>query len=104
MTIDEQLVQFRGRSASKQYTPSKPAKYGIKMLWLCDLFMPFAIDGIIYLGKQPGAAMQKNLRENIVVRFSSGLKQSGNLKSADLNFAVGLPPSFAMLYFVCHWK
>ena len=30
LTVDEQLVGFRGRSF-KQYMPSKPAKYGIKI-------------------------------------------------------------------------
>ena len=80
--------------------PSKPAKYRIKIVWLCDSFMSFVINGIIYLGKQPGEAIQKNLRENIVVRLSSELKQSGNLTFATLKFAVGLPLSFIMLYFV----
>ena len=47
--------------------PSKPAKYEIKIFWLCDSFTPFATDGIIYLGKQPGEAKQKNLGENVVV-------------------------------------
>ena len=42
VTIDEQLVPFRGRCKFKQYMPSKPAKYGIKIFWLCDSFMPFA--------------------------------------------------------------
>ena len=63
--------------------------------------MPFAIDGIIYFGKQPAEAIQKNLGENIVVCLSSGLKQSGNLKSAALNFAMGLPLKFVMMCFVC---
>ena len=31
VTIDEQLVPFRGRCKFKQYMPSKPAKYGIKI-------------------------------------------------------------------------
>ena len=37
--------------------PSKPAKYGIKIFWLCDSFMSFTIDGIMYLDKQPGEAI-----------------------------------------------
>ena len=85
VTIDEQLIPFRGRCKFKQYMPSKPAKYGIKIFWLCDSFMPFAIDGIIYLSKQPGEAIQKNLGENIVLRLSSGIKQSGNHKLATVN-------------------
>ena len=61
--------------------------------------MRFAIDGITYLGKQPGETIQKNIGENIIIWPRSGLKQSGNLKSAALNFAVDLPLSFIMLYF-----
>ncbi|CAJ1061405.1 piggyBac transposable element-derived protein 3-like%2C partial [Xyrichtys novacula] len=30
ITVDEQLVPFRGRCPFRQYIPSKPAKYGIK--------------------------------------------------------------------------
>jgi len=36
VTVDEQLVAFRGRCPFKQYIPSKPAKYGIKIWTLCD--------------------------------------------------------------------
>ena len=57
----------------------------------------------IYLGKQPREAIQQNLGENIVVRLSSGLKQSSNFKCAALKFAVGLQLGFVMLYFVCDW-
>ncbi|KAI3358342.1 hypothetical protein L3Q82_014779 [Scortum barcoo] len=34
VTIDEQLVPFRGRCKFLQYMPSKPAKYGIKIFWM----------------------------------------------------------------------
>ncbi|XP_051566192.1 uncharacterized protein LOC127447964 isoform X1 [Myxocyprinus asiaticus] len=33
VTVDEQLVPFRGRCPFRQYMPSKPAKYGIK-IWV----------------------------------------------------------------------
>lgn len=36
ITIDEQLVPYRGRCPFRQYIPSKPAKYGIKIWVLCD--------------------------------------------------------------------
>lgn len=36
MTLDEQLVAFRGRCPFKQYIPSKRAKYGIKIWALVD--------------------------------------------------------------------
>ncbi|KAJ8402986.1 hypothetical protein AAFF_G00359020 [Aldrovandia affinis] len=46
VTVDEQLVPFRGRSKFVQYMPSKPAKYGMKIFWICDARIPYAIDGI----------------------------------------------------------
>ena len=36
ITVDEQLVPFRGRCSFIQYMPSKPDKYGIKIFWACD--------------------------------------------------------------------
>ena len=36
LTIDEQLVEFHGRVKFKQYIPSKPGKFGIKLFWMCD--------------------------------------------------------------------
>ncbi|CAD7093078.1 unnamed protein product [Hermetia illucens] len=36
VTVDEQLVPFRGRCPFTQYIPSKPHKYGIKIWCLCD--------------------------------------------------------------------
>ena len=35
MTVDEQLVCFRGRCPFRQYIPSKPGKYGIKVWAIC---------------------------------------------------------------------
>jgi hypothetical protein len=36
VTVDEQLITFRGRSGFKVYIPSKPGKYGMKVWMLCD--------------------------------------------------------------------
>ena len=38
-TIDEMLVGFRGRCGFRQYIPSKPNKYGIKIYALVDAKM-----------------------------------------------------------------
>ena len=37
LTIDEQMVPFKGRHRLKQYLPSKPKKWGYKILILADL-------------------------------------------------------------------
>lgn len=61
VTIDEQLVAFRGRCGFIQYMPSKPAKYGIKFFWLCESEKGYAVNGDIYTGKKPGGEVQRNL-------------------------------------------
>lgn len=52
VTIDEQLLAFRGRCPFRMYIPSKPNKYGIKIIMLCDVKTKYLIDGMPYLGKQ----------------------------------------------------
>ncbi|GFN88544.1 PiggyBac transposable element-derived protein 4 [Plakobranchus ocellatus] len=37
LTVDEQLMPWRGRCAFLQDLPSKPDKYGIKIFWICDV-------------------------------------------------------------------
>ena len=54
LCVDEQLVAFRGRCSFKQYIPSKPAKYGLKIWWCCDTQTSYPLKGDIYLGRQPG--------------------------------------------------
>ena len=36
ITVDEQLVPFRGRCRFHQYMASKPDKYGKKIIWVTD--------------------------------------------------------------------
>lgn len=90
VTIDEQLLPFRGRCKFLQYTPSKPAKYGIKIFWLCDARVPYAFDGIVYSGRQLGEEVQKNLGENIVRKLCSDLRNSGRNVTMD-NFFKSVP-------------
>nr|XP_036220162.1 piggyBac transposable element-derived protein 4-like [Bactrocera oleae] len=51
LTIDEQLYPYRGRTGFTQYIPSKPAKYGIKIWWICDAENAYPLQGIMYTGK-----------------------------------------------------
>lgn len=53
LTIDEMLVAFRGRCQFRQYIPSKPAKYGIKIIALVDARNFYIKNLEIYPGKQP---------------------------------------------------
>nr|CAH7762579.1 unnamed protein product [Callosobruchus chinensis] len=51
LTVDEQLIAFRGRCSFRQYLPSKPAKYGIKLFALVDVNSMSTINLEIYAGK-----------------------------------------------------
>ncbi|XP_041981601.1 piggyBac transposable element-derived protein 4-like [Aricia agestis] len=53
LTLDEELVAFRGRCPFRQYIPSKPAKYGIKIYALVDNKTYFSCNLEVYCGKQP---------------------------------------------------
>jgi hypothetical protein len=50
-TLDEQLLAFRGRCGFRMFIPNKPAKYGIKLVMLCDVASKYMIDAEPYLGK-----------------------------------------------------
>lgn len=52
-TVDEMLVGFRGKCVFRQYIPSKPAKYGVKIFSLSDAKMFYTINMEVYVGKQP---------------------------------------------------
>lgn len=51
VTIDEQLVGFRGHCPFRMYIPNKPAKYGLKLVLLCDVSTKYLINASPYVGK-----------------------------------------------------
>lgn len=50
-TIDEQLLAFRGKCPFRMYIPNKPAKYGVKIVMLCNS-NGYLINAIPYTGKK----------------------------------------------------
>jgi len=56
LTVGEQLIPIRGRCNFRQYIPSKPGKYVLKIFWCCDSDTAYALNGEAYLGRQPQAA------------------------------------------------
>lgn len=77
VTVGEQIMPFRGRCTFRQRWTKQPVKYGIKVFWLCDAALAYAIDAVIYTGKQSGEETKEMLAENTVLKLSSGLKQKG---------------------------
>nr|XP_022908188.1 piggyBac transposable element-derived protein 4-like [Onthophagus taurus] len=90
VTIDEQLVGFRGRFTFVQYMPSKPAKYGLKIFWMCESTSGYILDGLVYVGRQPGEPPHKNLGLEVVQTLVRGIHNSGRNLTID-NFFTSVP-------------
>ena len=89
LTIDEQLFPFRGRTKFTQYIPSKPAKYGIKVWWICDAENAYPLKGLIYTGKT-GNEREVNQGERVVKELAVLYRGSGRNICMD-NFFTTLP-------------
>lgn len=66
VTVDEQLFPFRGRLGFKQYIPSKPAKYEIKVWWVNDSKSTYPIHGQIYTGMALNGERETNQGQRVV--------------------------------------
>ncbi|KAK4315669.1 hypothetical protein Pmani_013118 [Petrolisthes manimaculis] len=52
LTIDEQLLAFRGRAVFRMYIQKKPAKYGLKLILCCDNKSKYLLGAIPYVANQ----------------------------------------------------
>lgn len=73
VTVDEQLLPFRGRCPFIQYIPSKPAKYGIKIWIVCDSKTFYAYNLEAYVGRDRNNSAMANTGAMIVLRLTDGL-------------------------------
>jgi len=89
LTVDEQLYPYRGRTRFTQYMPSKPAKYGIKVWWICDSKNAYPLRGLIYTGKSKDGR-EINQGERVVKELAAPYKGSGRNITMD-NFFTTLP-------------
>lgn len=85
MTVDEQLLGFRGKCPFRQYIKSKPDRYGIKF-WMCadaETFYVFNLKP--YLGREETAKCTKNvsLGAQVVLKLVEPLEHSGRNVTCD---------------------
>lgn len=73
VTVDEQLLPFRGRCPFTQYIPSKPAKYGIKIWILCDSETFYAYNLEMYIGRNRNARPEVNQGQRVVLTLTEDL-------------------------------
>ncbi|GBP72049.1 PiggyBac transposable element-derived protein 4 [Eumeta japonica] len=91
VTIDEKLEAFRGRCNFRQYIPSKPNKYGIKIYALTDAKMFYTHTMEVYVGKQPDGPNQvDNSALALVLRLSENIYNTGRNITCD-NFFTSIP-------------
>lgn len=90
LCVDEQLVAFRGKCGFRQYIPSKPAKYGLKIWWCCDANTSYPLTGQVYLGRQPGDQRETGQGARVVQDLISPWRRSGRNIVGD-NFFTSIP-------------
>ena len=89
VTVDEQLLTYRGRCPFIQYIPSKPGKYGIKFWMQCDSKTSYVSRVQVYTGRQPGTARETNQGQRVVQELCRNLAGSGRNVTCD-NFFTSL--------------
>ena len=96
MTVDEQLVAFRGKCSMRQYMKSKPAKYGIKVWAAADVKTSYLYNLQVYTGKLPGNAPEINLGHCVVCDLMETLFGTGRGMTTD-NFFTSVPTAEFLL-------
>ena len=89
LTVDEQLVTFRGRCLFRQYMPSKSGKYGIKIWVICDSTSHYVLKMDVYKGREIGEPRETSLGSKLVLKLSEPFKKSERNITCD-NFFTNL--------------
>lgn len=91
VTIDEKLEGFRGKCNFRQYIPSKPNKYGLKVFAACDAKTFYTSAMEVYVGTQPeGPYRVGNSAQNVVERLCEHIFQSKRNITTD-NWFTSIP-------------
>lgn len=91
ITVDEILAGFRGRCSFRQYIPSKPNKYGLKIFALCDAKMFYTSKLEVYVGSQPDGPFKfSNSPSDVVLRMCNHI--SGSCRNVTMdNWFTSIP-------------
>lgn len=84
VTIDEMLPAFRGKCSFRQYMPSKPNKYGIKIQAAVDAKSYYTFKMEVYVGTQPDGPLQcSNKPTDVLIRLCEPISGSGRNVTTD---------------------
>lgn len=90
ITIDEQLVCFRGKCPFRQYIKSKPGRYGIKIWAAADVRTSYLCNLQVYTGKPRGGVPEKNQGFRVVSDLVQPYHESWRGITTD-NFFTSVP-------------
>ena len=65
LCVDEMLMEFHGRVKFRQYIPTKPGKFGVKIFWLVDAENSFPLRCLVYIGEKTISEREKSLSSSI---------------------------------------
>ena len=83
LTIDEQLLGYRGRVPGRIYMKSKPRKHGLKIFWCCESSTGYALNGFLYGGRRRNQRAHTNLGTDVVMTLSEPFFGTGRDICAD---------------------
>lgn len=76
LTVDEQLLGYRGKIPGRTYIPSKPRKYGLKIFWICEADSGYALKASIYTGRINNE-IHRDLAKHVVLDLCEPFYGSG---------------------------
>ena len=71
LSIDEAMIGFKGRIFFKQYMPTKPTKWGIKVWEMCDAATGYCVTFDIYTGRASRQNTEVSLGHEVVDKLAS---------------------------------
>jgi len=81
LTVDEQIVPFKGRLSFKQYIKAKPVRFGIKVWAAADSVTSFVTDFSVYTGKASQEHVETTLNQGmstgVVLKLTEALWNRG---------------------------
>ena len=99
LTIDEHLCRYRGKCPFKQYIPSKPDKYGIKVFVLADAKTFYPLNLEIYTGKGGSSNKSEDLTSRLCTILKPGHVITGDNYFTSLNLSRKLLEERKIYYF-----
>lgn len=89
LSVDEQIIPFKGKSIMKQHLPNKPYKWGYKMFLICSSASGICHDFVFYTGK--GDNPQHGFCTDIVLQLCETVPQMANYKLYFDNYFTTIP-------------